>query len=181
MWARLICPRIGSHDGLHWAFGLGCVSTARGCRAQLFVRGKLVRLCRGTKNRSDLARHAPSSRAATWYRLCEAKQRTLPRAVAVRNRYPTLKNAEYLWIGEQLFASAGRYSKELAIGLIPCRGATTCRCNLSDAYPVSVHWIPHILCSGKDGQSDFSRRLHVQTNNLSNWYTVDLLGNGFQA
>jgi hypothetical protein len=50
--------------------------------------------CRGTKNRSDLARHAPSSRAAvfvlpraaTWYRLCEAKERTLPRAAAARNR-----------------------------------------------------------------------------------------------
>jgi hypothetical protein len=36
-------------------------------------------LCRGTKKRSDLARHAPSSRAATWYQLCDAMQRTLPR------------------------------------------------------------------------------------------------------
>jgi hypothetical protein len=45
----------------------------------------------GTKNRSDLARHAPSSRAATWYRLCEAKQRILPRAAAARNRYPPLR------------------------------------------------------------------------------------------
>jgi hypothetical protein len=43
-----------------------------------------------------LARHAPSSRtavfvlprAATWYRLCEAKQRTSPRAAAANNRYP---------------------------------------------------------------------------------------------
>jgi hypothetical protein len=91
---------------------VGWVSIALGCRAQLFVRGKLVRLftvfvsniearqpraavdrrcssdtrpsqlkehstlkfyCRGTNNRSDLARHAPSSRAATSYRLCEAK------------------------------------------------------------------------------------------------------------
>jgi hypothetical protein len=48
------------------------------------------------KTWSDLARHAPSShaavfvlpRAATWYRLYEAKQRTLPRAAAARNRYP---------------------------------------------------------------------------------------------
>jgi hypothetical protein len=31
-----------------------------------------------------LARHAPSSRAATWYRLREAKQRTLPRAIDTR-------------------------------------------------------------------------------------------------
>jgi hypothetical protein len=98
-------------------------SIARGYRAQLFVRSKLVRLltvfvssiearqpraavdgrcssdtrpsqlkehstlkflCRGTKNRSDLARHAPSSRAAKWYRLCEAKERTLPRAAAAQ-------------------------------------------------------------------------------------------------
>jgi hypothetical protein len=114
---------------------LSWVSIVRGCHAQLFVRGKLVRLpcscpaskrgsrgrllidvrkkhrnatrssqlkkhstlkslCRGTKNRSDLARHAPSSRAAvfalpsaaTRYRLCEAKQRILPRAAAARNR-----------------------------------------------------------------------------------------------
>jgi hypothetical protein len=82
------------------------VLIARGCRAQLFVCGKLVRLftvfvsstearqlraavgrrcssatrpsqlkehstlkslCRGIKNHSDFARHAPGSRAATLY------------------------------------------------------------------------------------------------------------------
>jgi hypothetical protein len=59
--------------------------------SQLKEHSTLKSLCRGTKNRSDLARHAPSSRTATWYRLCEAKQRTLPRAAAARNRYPTLQ------------------------------------------------------------------------------------------
>jgi hypothetical protein len=29
-------------------------------------------------------------RTATWYQLCEAKQRTLPRAAAARNRYTAL-------------------------------------------------------------------------------------------
>jgi hypothetical protein len=60
-------------------------------------------LCRGTKNRSDMAPQAPSSRvtvfvlprAATWYRLCEAKQRTLPRAAAAHNRHPALES--YWW------------------------------------------------------------------------------------
>jgi hypothetical protein len=41
--------------------------------SQLKEHSTLKSLCRGTKNRSDLARHAPSSRAAIWYRLCEAK------------------------------------------------------------------------------------------------------------
>jgi hypothetical protein len=35
--------------------------------SQLKEHSTLKSLCRGTKNRSDLARHAPSSRAATWY------------------------------------------------------------------------------------------------------------------
>jgi hypothetical protein len=113
----------------------GWVSIAGGCRTQLFVNGKLVRLftvfvstietrqpraavdgcCssdtrpsqlkehstlkslrRGTKNRSDLARHAPSSRAATWYQLCEIKQPTLPRAPAARNRYPAYRSCRYI-------------------------------------------------------------------------------------
>jgi hypothetical protein len=51
----------------------------------------LKSLCRGTKNRLDLARHEPSSRAAIWYRLCEAKQRTLFRTAAAHNRYPALQ------------------------------------------------------------------------------------------
>jgi hypothetical protein len=56
--------------------------------SQLKEHSTLKSLCRGTKNRSDLARDAPSSRAATCYRLYEAKQRTLPRAADARNRYP---------------------------------------------------------------------------------------------
>ena len=71
-----------------------CSNTTR--PSQLNEHSTLKSLCRGLKNRSDLARHAPSSRAAvfvlpraaTWFRLCEAKQRTLPRAAAARNRYP---------------------------------------------------------------------------------------------
>jgi hypothetical protein len=62
--------------------------------SQLKEHSALKSLCRGTKNRSDLARHASSSREAmfvrprpaTWYRLCEAKQRTLPPAAAAHNR-----------------------------------------------------------------------------------------------
>jgi hypothetical protein len=52
---------------------------------------QLKSFCHETKNHSDLALHARSSRAATWYRLCEAKQRTLPRAATARNRYPALE------------------------------------------------------------------------------------------
>jgi hypothetical protein len=46
--------------------------------------------CRGTQNRSDLAQHAPISRAA----VCYAKQRTLPRAAAARSRYPAFQSTE---------------------------------------------------------------------------------------
>jgi hypothetical protein len=67
---------------------------------QLKEHSTLKSLCRGTKNRSDLTRHAPSSRAAifvlplaaTWDLLCEAKQGTLLRAAAARNRYPALES-----------------------------------------------------------------------------------------
>jgi hypothetical protein len=63
--------------------------------SQLKELSTMKSLCRGTKNRSDLARHAPGlrmalyvlRRAATWYRLCEAKERILPRAAVARNRY----------------------------------------------------------------------------------------------
>ena len=73
-----------------------CSNTTR--PSQLNKHSTLKSLCRGSKNRSDLARHAPSlraavfvlPRAATWFRLCEVKQRTLPRAAAARNRYPAL-------------------------------------------------------------------------------------------
>jgi hypothetical protein len=60
-----------------------CSSVTR--PSQLKKHSTLKSHCRWTKNRSELARHASSSRvsvfvlprAATWYRLCEAKERTL--------------------------------------------------------------------------------------------------------
>jgi hypothetical protein len=54
--------------------------------SQLKTHSTLKSLCRGAWNLSDLAQHAPSSRAATWHRLWEAKQRTLPRAASTSNR-----------------------------------------------------------------------------------------------
>jgi hypothetical protein len=65
-----------------------CSSATR--PSQLKDHSTLKSLCRGAKNRSDFVRHAPSSRAAVWYLLCEAKQRILPCAAAARNWYPTL-------------------------------------------------------------------------------------------
>jgi hypothetical protein len=72
-----------------------CSSVTR--PSQLKEHNTLKSLCCGTKNRSDMARHAPSSlpraavfvllRAAKWYRLREAKQQTMPLAAAARNRY----------------------------------------------------------------------------------------------
>jgi hypothetical protein len=40
-------------------------------------------------------------------------------------------------------------------------------CSLCDDYSTSVHWIPHILCSGKGGQSDFCRRLQSRPTYLT--------------
>jgi hypothetical protein len=94
-------------------FGDCCYKPGIDC-ARLFMRGKLVRLfMRNNRVRvssiereitpkrhktvsTERAQHTeitlPSSRAAvfvlpraaTWYRLCEAKQRTLPRAIDTR-------------------------------------------------------------------------------------------------
>jgi hypothetical protein len=62
-------------------------------------------LCSGTKDRFALARHARSSRAATWYRLCEGKQRTMPRAAGAHTRNTALSHVYNLLqfvLGEQL-------------------------------------------------------------------------------
>ena len=59
-----------------------CSTTTR--PSQLNEHSTLKSLCPGSNNRSDLARrlnNLPS--AATWFRLCEAKQRTLPRAQSI--------------------------------------------------------------------------------------------------
>jgi hypothetical protein len=59
-------------------------TAARGCRASMLDTNTL------NKQRVCCARQ----RAATWYRLCEAKQRTLPCAAAARNRYTALRTSE---------------------------------------------------------------------------------------
>jgi hypothetical protein len=103
---------------------LGWVSIARDCRAQLFVRSKLVRFYRvRVQHRSAAAacgcwwtlslRHKTVSTERAqhteiplprdkeplrfdstrqWYRLCEAKEWTLPRAAATRNQYRALND-----------------------------------------------------------------------------------------
>jgi hypothetical protein len=70
---------------------------------QLKEQSTLKSLCRGTKNRSDVARHAPSSRASVrsaardnMVSTCGANQQTLSRAAAVRNRYPALPESQQL-------------------------------------------------------------------------------------
>jgi hypothetical protein len=42
--ARQLCDPLMPSSKARFPFALGWVSIARGCRAQLFVRGKLVRL-----------------------------------------------------------------------------------------------------------------------------------------
>jgi hypothetical protein len=73
--------------------------------SQLKEHSTLKSLCRETKNRSDLARHAPSSLAATWYRLFEATQRTLPRAAAARNIYSALEKSTASILGRVPYSS----------------------------------------------------------------------------
>jgi hypothetical protein len=110
--------------------------------SQLKEHSTLKSLCRGTKNRSDLARHAPSSRAAVHV---SCSSGTRPSQL---KEHSTLK---YLWRGTKNCSDLARHAPS-------SRASVDGRCS-SDTRPSQLkeHSTLKSLCRGTRNCSDLAR------------------------